>query len=70
MYQLWPMVEDALDFEDEVSRLFSGKNGLASPDEELAMHIIHRFNICRDTLETMPAFEDHLGPIFQKPRKK
>lgn len=64
------MVEDALNFEDEVSRFFSGKNGLASPDEELAMHIIHRFNICRDTLETMPAFEEHLEPLFHKTREK
>ena len=64
------MAEDVFDSEDNVSRLFSGKNGLSTPDQELAMHIIHRFNICRDTLETMPAFEEHLEPLFQKIKEK
>ena len=39
-------------------------------DEELAIHIIHKFNICRDTLETMPAFDEHMGPLFSKIKEK
>jgi len=30
----------------------------------LALHIMHRFNIDRDTMETMPAFEEHIKPLF------
>jgi len=39
-------------------------------DEELAIHIIHKFNICRDTLETMPAFDEHMEPLFSKIKQK
>jgi len=53
----------------EVTKMFSGKSGTTTPDEELALHIIHRFNICRDTLETMPAFEEHIHPLFLKKQK-
>lgn len=70
LYLYWPMGEEIVDSEDNVSKMFSGTNGLATPDAELAMHIIHRFNICRDTLETMPAFEEHLEPLFQKQKEK
>jgi len=52
-----------------VSKMFSGKSGL-KPDEELALHIMHRFNIDRETLETMPAFQEHMQPIFLKKIEK
>ena len=48
----------------EVSKMFDGGRGTFSPDEELALHIMHRFNIDRDTMEAMPAFEEHLKPLF------
>ena len=41
-----------------------------SSDEQLAIDIIHRFNICRDTIETMPAFDEHKKPIFQTKKDK
>ncbi len=64
------MGEEILDSEEIVSRMFTGRNGVQSSDEELALHIIHRFNICRDTLETMPAFEEHLEPLFSRVKEK
>jgi len=64
------MGEEILDSEEIVSRMFTGRNGVKSSDEELALHIIHRFNICRDTLETMPAFEEHLEPLFSRVKEK
>ncbi len=56
--------------EEDISRMFAGKNSKLSSDEELALHIIHRFNISRDTLESMPAFEEHLEPLFSKVKEK
>ena len=63
-------MEELFDFDEKVSRMFTDKKGDFSVDEQLALHIIHRFNICRDTLETMPAFEEHLEPLFCKEKQK
>lgn len=56
--------------DENVSKMFAGKKGELTVDEKLALHIIHRFNICRDTLETMPALEEHLEPLFSKEKDK
>ena len=64
------MGADILDFDENFSKMFSGKKEGLSSDEQLALHIIHKFNICRDTLETMPAFDEHLEPLFLKPKDK
>lgn len=53
------MVEEDFDPEIECTKMFKDK-----PDEELALHIIQKFNICRDTVEEMPAFKKHLEPLF------
>lgn len=59
-----------IDSEKNISKMFTNTKGSLSTDEQLALHIIHKFNICRDTLETMPAFEEHLKPLFSKERDK
>ena len=64
------MGEEIENSEDNISRMFSGKRLDLTSDEELALHIIHKFNICSDTLETMPAFDDHLKPLFLKTKEK
>jgi len=64
------MGEEIVDSDENFSRMFSGKKECLSSDEQLALHIIHKFNICRDTLETMPAFDEHLEPLFLKPKYK
>lgn len=51
---------------EEVSKMFDDSRGTLSSDEELALHIMHRFNIDRETMEAMPAFEEHLKPLFGK----
>ena len=64
------MGEEITNSDENVSRMFSGKRVNLNSDEELALHIIHKFNICRDTLETMPAFDEHLTPLFSKTKDK
>ena len=64
------MGAEIFDSDQKVSRMFIGKTNDLTEDEELALHIIHRFNICRDTLETMPAFEEHIHPLFSKEKQK
>jgi len=68
------MVSDTLDseeeFGEEVSRIFLGQKEMTSSDEQLAIHLMHRFNIDRDTLETMPAFEKPLRPLFFPEKEK
>lgn len=51
---------------EEVSKMFDDSRGILSSDEELALHIMHRFNIDRETMEAMPAFEEHLKPLLGK----
>ena len=53
-----------------VSKMFSNIDGKLFSDEELALHIIHKFTICRDTLESMPAFDGHLETLFFKEKDK
>lgn len=64
------MGDESIVSEESFSRMFAGKKGKLSSDEELALHIIHKFNISRDTLETMPALEEHLEPLFSKVKEK
>lgn len=62
------MVDEIIE-EKNVSKMFVGKYGVSAPDDALALAIIQRFNICRDTLETMPAFNGHIEPLFFKKEK-
>ena len=64
------MVDEILKSDKNVSKMFSELNSTSTPDEELALHIIHKFNIDRDTMETMPAFEEHLKPLFFRDKEK
>ena len=64
------MSEELFNPEDDVSTMFSGKKGKFSSDEELTLHIIQRFNICKDTLDTMPALGKHLEPILSRVKKE
>ncbi|MEF8848661.1 MAG: hypothetical protein V5A68_05950 [Candidatus Thermoplasmatota archaeon] len=33
-------------------------------DDQLAIDIIHKFNIPRNTVENMPAFKEHISTLF------
>ena len=63
------MGDEIKDFNEEISRMFSEKKRELKPDEELALYIKHKFNICIDTLETMPAFDEHIKSLFLKKEK-
>jgi len=49
--------------DDPISIMFDDASLLTS-DEDIAVHIMHRFNIDRETLETMPAFKEPLHPLL------
>ena len=54
---------------EEVSCMFlEGKKTMTS-DEQLAL-FMHRFNLDWDTVETMPAFEEHCKVLFCREIKK
>jgi len=59
------MGEEIFDPKSETTKMLRNMT-----DEELALHIIQKFNICRDTLETMPAFDQHMQPLFSKIKQK
>ena len=63
------MGDEIKDFNEEISRMFSGKKRELKPDEELALYIKHKFNIGMDTMETMPAFDEHIKSLFLKEEK-
>ena len=46
------------------------EDGDFTSDELLALNIMHRFNICRDTIEDMPAFNKHIKPLFSLEKEK
>ena len=56
--------------EVETSRMFVDNSNLLSSDEELALHIMHRFNIDLDTIESMPAFHKTLKQMFCNDEEK
>lgn len=60
------MGDEPLDFNKEINWMTSEKKRELTPDEELALCIKHKFNICRDTMETMPAFDEYIKSLFLK----
>ncbi|HEC89838.1 MAG: hypothetical protein DRN12_00280 [Thermoplasmata archaeon] len=57
------MDDEILDI-NETSRMFVGDLSDFSYEEALAVEIMHRFNIDRETIETMPAFNETLKNIL------
>lgn len=60
------MGDEKTEPKEDISKMFVGDNKLLSSDEELALHIMHRFNIDRDTMESMPAFEKPLKTFWEE----
>ena len=63
------MGEDVVKMKD-LDQLFKEETSILSSDEDLAIHIMHRFNIDRDTLETLPAFNEPLRPLLWPEKKE
>lgn len=61
------MVEENCNSEIK-TRMFRDDKAQMELDEELAF-FIHRFNSDIDTIECMPAFEDHLKELFPERKK-
>jgi len=64
------MDDENTETEEEITKMFSDNNKILHSDEQLAIHIMHKFNIDRDTLESMPAFDKHLIPMFSEKKKQ
>jgi hypothetical protein len=64
------MGEEQEDFEEVFSKMFKEKYGELTSDEQLALHLIHRYNLKMDTLETMPAFNEHIKSLLPKEEHK
>ena len=64
------MGDEIVESDEKVTKMFLGRKDVMSSDEQLALNIMHRFNIDRGTMETMPAFEEHLKPLFSKGKEK
>jgi hypothetical protein len=62
-------MEDEITDPEEVSCMKLNPNMIISSDEELAL-FMHRFNLDWDTVETMPAFEEHCKNLFRKETDK
>ena len=60
------MGDEEIESDIESSKMFIGNKNTLTPEEELALDIIHRFNIDRETIETMPAIEEHVVSLFSK----
>ena len=62
------MDDEAIDPE-EVSCMTLHQKKVISSNEELAL-FMHRFNLDWDTVETMPAFEEHCKALFRREEDK
>lgn len=51
------------------SKMFSDDASFLTTDEDIALHVFHRFNIDKDTMETMPAMDVPLKSIFWSEKK-
>ena len=54
---------------NNLEELFSNDASFLTSDEDIALHVMHRFNIDRDTIETLPAFNEPLRKIFWPDKK-
>ena len=68
MFNYENMGEDNIESKEETSRMFPDRKDQMPLDEELAF-FIQRFNSDIETIECMPAFEDHLNELFPKRKK-
>lgn len=54
---------------ENISRMIHDGKKMVTPDQQLALYM-HRFNLDRDTVETMPAFQEHCKVMFHREIEK
>jgi len=54
---------------NNLEELFPNDASLLTSDEDIALHVMHRFNIDMDTIESLPAFNEPLRKIFWPDKK-
>ena len=54
---------------NNLEELFSNDASFLTSDEDIALHVMHRFNIDGDTIETLPAIDEPLRKIFWPDKK-
>jgi hypothetical protein len=54
---------------NEIRDLLFDDASLLITDEEIALHCMHRFNIDRDTMDSLPAFNEPLKTILWLDKK-
>ena len=69
MVCLMRSMENSLIDCEEVSCMFLKGKKMITTDEQLAS-FMHRFNLDRETVESMPAFEEHCKFLFKQEIKK
>ena len=58
-------MRDEVEFKKvEVSTMFTDDASLLTKDEDIALHVMHRFNIDCDTMKSMPAIDIPLRPLL------
>jgi hypothetical protein len=62
-------MDESLLKRNNIENFLHNDASLLTSDEDIAIHIMHRFNIDRETLETLPAFNEPLRSLLW-PEKK
>jgi hypothetical protein len=58
------MRDDRESRKEVFSTMIPDDMSLFASDESIALHVMHRFNIDRDTMESMPAMDHSLRPLL------
>jgi hypothetical protein len=64
------MGDEDIDYRENISRMYKDNKENISDDDELTLNIIHKFNLDRDTMESMPALEKSTKPLFGIEKEK
>ncbi len=55
---------------NDLKKMYSDDASFLTTDEDIALHVIHRFNIDKDTMESMPAIDTYLKSLFWPEKNK
>jgi hypothetical protein len=64
------MGDEEEDYRDNISTMFKDNKEFLSGDEALTLDIIHRYNLDRETIDSMPAIRESTKPLFGIEKEK